>query len=97
MTARFNEAVGEIAPLLAKGRDERPEAERLPASTEDSTIGSLVSLVQRKVAAGEATQLSTCSPTAPSCPRPPRPRRGRLPRQFDMTSDIMMLRARFDV
>jgi AcrR family transcriptional regulator len=56
--ARFNEAVGELAPLLRRGRGERPEGERaLPDSTEDSTIGSLVSLAYRKVAAGEATQL----------------------------------------
>lgn len=57
VTARFNEAVAELAPLLARGRAERPEAARLPDSTEDSTIGSVASLLQRKVAAGEATQL----------------------------------------
>ncbi len=57
VVARFNEAVGEMAPLLARGRAERPEAERLPASTEDSTIGALVSLAYRKVAGGEAAQL----------------------------------------
>ncbi len=57
VTARFNEAVGEMAPLLRRGRAERPEGERLPESTEDSTIGSLVSLAYRKVAAGEAEQL----------------------------------------
>jgi AcrR family transcriptional regulator len=57
VTARLNEAVGELAPLLARGRAERPEGARLPASTEDSTIGALVSLAHRKVAAGEATQL----------------------------------------
>jgi AcrR family transcriptional regulator len=57
VTARFNETVGEMAPLLAQGRAERPEGERLPDSTEDSTIGALVSLVYRKVAAGEAARL----------------------------------------
>jgi AcrR family transcriptional regulator len=62
VTARFNEAAGEMAPLLRQGRAERPEAERLPDSTEDSTIGSLVSLVQRKVAAGEASQLADLLP-----------------------------------
>jgi len=62
VTARFNEAVGELAPLLARGRAERPEGERLPDSTEDSTIGSLVSLAHRKVAAGEATQLPDLLP-----------------------------------
>jgi AcrR family transcriptional regulator len=60
--ARFNEAVGEMAPLLQRGRAERPEAARLPDSTEDSTIGSLVSLIYRKVAAGEAEQLEGLLP-----------------------------------
>lgn len=62
VAARFNEAVGEMAPLLQRGRAERPEAARLPASTEDSTIGSLVSLAYRKVAAGEAEQLEELLP-----------------------------------
>lgn len=62
VTARFNEAVGEIVPLLRQGRAERPEAGRLPDSTEDSTIGALVSLVHRKVAAGEAAQLEDLLP-----------------------------------
>lgn len=62
VTARFNEAVGEMAPLLQRGRAERPEAARLPDSTEDSTIGSLVSLAYRKVAAGEAEQLEDLLP-----------------------------------
>lgn len=57
VAARFNEAVGEMAPLLRRGRAERPEGERLPDSTEDSTVGSIVSLAFRKVAAGEAEQL----------------------------------------
>jgi AcrR family transcriptional regulator len=57
VAARFNEAVGELVPLLRQGRAERPEGQRLPDSTEDSTIGSLVSLAHRKVAAGEATRL----------------------------------------
>lgn len=62
VTARFNQAVGEMAPLLARGRAERPEGGRLPASTEDSTIGSLVSLVHRRVAAGETGQLEDLLP-----------------------------------
>jgi len=62
VAARFNEAVAELAPLLALGRDERPEGERLPESTEDSMIGALVSLAQRKVAAGEAAQLEGLLP-----------------------------------
>ncbi len=60
--ARFNEAVGEMVPPLRLGRPERPEGERLPDSTEDSTIGALVSLAHRKVAAGEAAQLPDLLP-----------------------------------
>lgn len=62
VAARFNEAVGEMVPLLRRGRAERPEGERLPDSTEDSTIGSLVSLAHRKVAGGEAKQLEDLLP-----------------------------------
>ena len=62
VTTRFNEAVGEMVPLLAQGRRERPEGRRLPDSTEDSTIGSLVSLIHRKIAAGEAVQLEDLLP-----------------------------------
>jgi AcrR family transcriptional regulator len=62
VAARFNEAVGEMVPLLRLGRAERPEGERLPDSTEDSTIGSLVSLAYRKAAAGEAAQLEDLLP-----------------------------------
>lgn len=62
VTTRFNAAVAELVPALAQGRAERPEGERLPASTEDSTLGSLVSLAQRKVAAGEAAQLGDLLP-----------------------------------
>jgi AcrR family transcriptional regulator len=64
VTARFNEAVGEMVPLLRLGREGREgEDERpLPESTEDSTIGSLVSLAHRKVAAGEAPQLEDLLP-----------------------------------
>lgn len=58
VTARFNDAVGEMVVPLRLGRGERPEGERpLPDSTEDTVIGSLVSLAYRKVAAGEAEQL----------------------------------------
>ena len=61
-TARFAAAVAEAAPPLARGRRQRPEGARLPASTEDSTLGALVSLAQRKVAAGEAERLEDLLP-----------------------------------
>jgi AcrR family transcriptional regulator len=57
VSARFNEAVGEMVPLLRLGRTERDSERPLPDSTEDSVIGSLVSLVHRKTAAGEAERL----------------------------------------
>ena len=57
VTERLGEAAGEVAPLLRRGRGERPAGERLPPSTEDSTIGSLLSLLQRKLAGGEAARL----------------------------------------
>lgn len=64
VSARFNEAVGGLKPLLAGGRAVRQgERDRpLPDSTEDSVLGSLVSLVHRKVAAGEAEQLGDLLP-----------------------------------
>lgn len=62
VTARFNEAVGEMTPLLRRGRAEREGARPLPDSTEDSVIGSLVSLTYRKAAAGEAKQLESLLP-----------------------------------
>ena len=49
--------------MLAQGRAERPDGERpLPESTEDSVIGSLVSLTHREVAAGEAARLADLLP-----------------------------------
>jgi AcrR family transcriptional regulator len=63
VTARFNQAVGEMVPLLRLGRAERPAGERpLPDSTEETTIGSLVSLAHRKIAAGEAERLEDLLP-----------------------------------
>ncbi len=63
MTARFDRAIGELAAPLRLGRAERPAGERpLPDSTEHAVIGSLVSLAQRKVAAGEAERLEDLLP-----------------------------------
>jgi AcrR family transcriptional regulator len=66
VAGRFNEAIAELRPLLAAGRAARPsEKERpLPDSTEDSVLGSLVSLLHRKVAAGEAARLGELLPDA---------------------------------
>ena len=58
VAARFHEAV----PLLEQGRGERERGRELPPSTEESTIGALIMLASRKVAAGEAEQLEDLLP-----------------------------------
>jgi AcrR family transcriptional regulator len=62
VAARFHETVAEAVPYLEQGRGERPEARDLPPTTEDSTLGALVLLAGRKVAAGEAAQLGDLFP-----------------------------------
>jgi len=62
VAARFHETVNEVIPYLKRGRGERPEARNLPPTTEDSTLGALVLLASRKVAAGEAEQLADVLP-----------------------------------
>jgi AcrR family transcriptional regulator len=62
VAARFHEAVHALAPHLEQGRDERPGGRELPPTTEDSTLGALVLLASRKVAAGEAEQLEDLLP-----------------------------------
>lgn len=62
VAARFHETVHEVAPYLEKGRGERPGGRGLPPTTEDSTLGALVLLASRKVAAGEAVQLEDVLP-----------------------------------
>ncbi len=62
VAARFHEAVHEATPFLEQGRDERERGRELPPSTEDSTIGALVLLASRKVAAGEAERLEELLP-----------------------------------
>jgi AcrR family transcriptional regulator len=62
VAARFHEAVHEVIPYLEQGRAERGGDRELPPTTEESTLGALVMLVSRKVAAGEATQLEDLLP-----------------------------------
>jgi AcrR family transcriptional regulator len=62
VAARFHEAVRELVPPLERGRGERSEERQLPPTTEDSTVGALVSLASRKVAAGEAARLGELLP-----------------------------------
>jgi AcrR family transcriptional regulator len=62
VAARFHEAVNEVVPFLQQGRDQRLGERELPPTTEESTIGALVMLASRKVAAGEAEQLEDLLP-----------------------------------
>ncbi len=62
VSARFHEAVHEVVPYLEQGRGERRNERELPPTTEESTIGALVLLTSRKVAAGEAGQLEDLLP-----------------------------------
>jgi AcrR family transcriptional regulator len=57
VAARFHEAVHEVVPYLEQGRAERQGDRELPPTTEESTIGALVMLTSRKIAAGETEQL----------------------------------------
>lgn len=60
---RLREAVFAAAPYLRAGRALRPaDAEQLPASTEDSVLGGLLTLASRAVVAGEATALPALLP-----------------------------------
>jgi AcrR family transcriptional regulator len=62
VAARFREAVHEVVPFLELGRAERRRGRELPETTEESVIGAVVSLLQRKVTAGEAEQLGELLP-----------------------------------
>jgi len=62
VSARFHEAVHEVVPYLEQGRGLRESDRELPPTTEESTLGALVLLAGRKVAAGEAEQLEDLLP-----------------------------------
>ena len=62
VSARFHEAVHEVIPYLEQGRGLREGERELPPTTEESTLGALVLLAGRKVAAGEAAQLEELLP-----------------------------------
>ncbi len=62
VAARFHEAVHDLIPHLRGGRAERGVERELPPTTEESTLGALVMLASRKVAAGEAAALGSLLP-----------------------------------
>jgi AcrR family transcriptional regulator len=62
VAGRFHNAVRELVPPLERGRAERSSERPLPPATEDSTIGALISLSARQVAAGKAEHLEDLLP-----------------------------------
>ena len=62
VAARFHETIHALVPYLEQGRGERDGGHELPPTTEDSTLGALVLLAGRKVAAGEAERLEEVLP-----------------------------------
>jgi AcrR family transcriptional regulator len=60
---RFRETVQSVGPLLQPGRRQRPGKRSLPASTEDSLVGAVASLISRKIVAGEAELLEDLTPS----------------------------------
>lgn len=62
VAGRFHAAVGELVQPLRRGREERSAERELPPTTEDSTIGALVSLAARKASAAEAAALEELLP-----------------------------------
>jgi AcrR family transcriptional regulator len=54
VASHFRTAVISFAPYLRAGRDLRPKAAELPASTEDSLLGAVASLLSRAVAGSAA-------------------------------------------
>jgi AcrR family transcriptional regulator len=62
VAVRFRDALRALVPPLERGRAERSGERPLPATTEESTIGALVSLAARKVTAGEAEKLGELLP-----------------------------------
>lgn len=62
IAARFGEAIAGFRPLLEPGRAERRNPRPLPASTEDSLIGALATLISRSIASGDTARLPELLP-----------------------------------
>jgi AcrR family transcriptional regulator len=60
---RFREVVLTCVPALARGRAESEVGDSLPASTEDSLLGGILSLATRSILAGETEQLPALLPS----------------------------------
>jgi AcrR family transcriptional regulator len=59
---RFREVVLACVPPLTRGRDQLPNPDSVPPSTEDSLLGGIVSLVSGEILVGDIEQLPTVLP-----------------------------------
>jgi AcrR family transcriptional regulator len=62
IAARYEQALHGLVPYLRRGRELRDGADPLPETTERGLIGSINSLIARKVSSGEAASLSGLLP-----------------------------------
>jgi AcrR family transcriptional regulator len=61
---RYDAAIQGLVPYLEKGREGRSKAvlERLSPTTEEALVGGMVSLISRRIIAGQATELEELLP-----------------------------------
>lgn len=59
---RYERAIGELAPYLRRGRELRDGSTSFPETTERGLLGSMSSLIARKVSAGETDSLDQLLP-----------------------------------
>jgi AcrR family transcriptional regulator len=62
ISRRYQQQIGRLAPLLARGRELSAEATAFPTTTERGLVGSIASQIGRKASAGEAAQLPALLP-----------------------------------
>jgi AcrR family transcriptional regulator len=64
VVARYDAAVQTFLPYFAAGREGRPKAvlDRLSDSTEEALVGGMVSLISRRIVAGQTEELESLLP-----------------------------------
>ncbi len=61
---RYEQAMAELAPIFAGGRELATDAAALPEALEDMVVGSVIWLVHQRLLRGEASQIPSLLPTA---------------------------------
>lgn len=61
---RYEQAMAELAPIFAGGRELASSPDELPEALEDMVVGSLIWLVHQRLLRGEAAQIPALLPTA---------------------------------